>query len=215
MRAKALVVGVLATVVAPGCTTVQNTVRNVFLDPVHFPVHTDNLARHVRDKHLAAEAWEEILARDGVDAYSKHYARGFSAGFRDYLDAGGNCEPPLVPPRSYWRLFFQTPEGHQAMQDWFAGFRHGAIVARESGYRELVTVDSSYVPPEARCGGGCGPAGPAPDEGPPVDETLGAPLPKPPGVVNMPGHTVPPAAPVPARPSPANVNERPAAPSPP
>jgi hypothetical protein len=74
-------------------------------------------------------------------SYSPDYGLGFRDGFTDYLDAGpGNV--PALPPRHYWKSRFQTPEGHQAILDWYDGFSHGAQVAAETGYRQFITLPS-------------------------------------------------------------------------
>ena len=62
------------------------------------------------------------------------------------VDFGGCGEPPPVPPRRYWKNAYQTPQGHQAIQDWFAGFRNGASDAEASGWRHFATVPSSVIP---------------------------------------------------------------------
>src|SRR5207253_2309767 len=67
----------------------------------------------------------------------------------DYLYAGGSGEPPPLPPRYYWKTRYETAEGHQAIADWFAGYRLGAAMAQESGYREWVTIPSSLPHPNA------------------------------------------------------------------
>jgi hypothetical protein len=136
----------LGVLLLPGCSVADKLVNNLIIEPAHYDRYTDNWARCLRDKDLAHEAWYEVCGRDG-DIYSRHYYRGFIEGFRDYLDQGGTGEPPVLPPRSYWRLYYQTPEGHAAIQDWFTGFRHGADIARASGVRELVVVPISSVPP--------------------------------------------------------------------
>ncbi len=92
------------------------------------------------------ETWDEICTRDG-DVYSRHYRRGFFDGFKDFMDAGGSGDPPTLPPRSYWRIYYQNPEGHEAIQDWFEGWRHGASIARASGVRDYVTLPVSSVFP--------------------------------------------------------------------
>ena len=72
--------------------------------------------------------------------YSVDYRRGFVDGFADYLYAGGSGEPPVVPPWRYRKASYETPEGYAAIEDWFAGFRHGANVALASGLRNLVVL---------------------------------------------------------------------------
>ncbi len=180
MRA-ALMLLFLGASLLSGCTVYDKIAHNLVVDPAHFNRFSDKLGRGLRDKCLANEAWDEICVRDG-DVYSRHYYRGFIAGFTDYLDSGGTGEPPPLPPRSYWRLYYQTPEGHQATQDWFAGFRHGADVARASGVRDLVTVPVSSVPPkETRQEEEPAPSEKGNTESPKKpDQSPTAPLPKPP-----------------------------------
>lgn len=136
----------LGFLLLPGCSVGEKLVNNVIVEPAHYNRWTDRVGRCLRDKSLAEEAWDEVCARDG-EAYSRHYYRGFVEGFHDYLDSGGTGDPPSLPPRSYWRVYYQSPEGHQAIEDWFAGFRHGAAVAKASGVRNLVTVPVSSIPP--------------------------------------------------------------------
>jgi hypothetical protein len=71
------------------------------------------------------------------------YETGFIDGFVDYVFAGGNGEPPPVPPRRLWNVYFRSEEGHLRAADWFTGYRHGAGYARDGGYRELSTIRSS------------------------------------------------------------------------
>lgn len=129
-----------------GCGVGKQLAENVVIHPLQWNRYTDAIGRHLRDKSLAEEAWDEVCTRDG-DIYSRHYRRGFFDGFNDYLDLGGTGDPPVAPPRSYWRVYFQNPEGHQAIQDWFEGFRHGASIARASGVRDYVIVPLSSLPP--------------------------------------------------------------------
>jgi hypothetical protein len=74
---------------------------------------------------------------------SKDYAEGFKDGFIDYLQFGGSGQPPYAPPKRYWGPNYRTPEGYRAIEDWFAGFRHGVTAAKESGYRPWVTLPSA------------------------------------------------------------------------
>jgi hypothetical protein len=169
-----------------GCSVYDKIIHNAIIDPAHYDRYSDKLGRCVRDKCLAEEAWDEICARDG-DVYSRHYYRGFMDGFTDYLDAGGSGDPPPLPPRSYWRLYYQTPEGHEAIQDWFSGFRHGADVARASGVRDLVTVPVSSVPPKEVLLDTSQAATEARQENPPgADRPLSLPPPTPKGEEKLP-----------------------------
>lgn len=59
-----------------------------------------------------------------------------------YLQAA-LARPPAVPPREYWNVDLRNPHGHMQATDWFAGYRHGAQLAREEGYRERALVPSS------------------------------------------------------------------------
>src|SRR5262249_6488511 len=96
-----------------------------------------------RNAALAEEAWANFVGALPDGQYSPDFAVGFKAGFEDYLFAGGNGEPPVVPPRGYWKPEFESPQGQEMMQDWFRGYRHGAAVAKDGGYREVITTRAS------------------------------------------------------------------------
>jgi hypothetical protein len=114
---------------------------NMTFDPTS---HFDDRIEVLRNRQLARLAWERVeSAPDAHGPYSRDYERGFVKGFEDYVYAGGTGEPPPVPPFPYWGIYHQTPSGHRAIEDWYAGFRHGARAARESGYREQVEVPLS------------------------------------------------------------------------
>jgi hypothetical protein len=97
----------------------------------------------VRNHKWAEEAWVRVRAGTPGAPYSKDYAQGFKDGFAYFLFHGGTGEPPALPPSGYRKVAYQTPQGYQAIEDWFAGYRHGASVARESGYRQWVTGPSA------------------------------------------------------------------------
>jgi hypothetical protein len=92
-----------------------------------------------RNSEWARQAWANVRGQNPQACYSKDYAAGFEDGFANYLYRGGNGEPPPLPPRHYRSVGYQTPQGYRAIEDWFAGYRHGAGVAKESGYRQWVT----------------------------------------------------------------------------
>jgi hypothetical protein len=103
--------------------------------------------KHSAMKYAVA-AYRQVckLAPDG--ALSAHYRDGFLEGYIDYLDAGGNGEPPAMGPFRYQMHEYQTIEGRIALRDWFAGFRHGASVAKASGFREMILVPVAHFPCE-------------------------------------------------------------------
>jgi hypothetical protein len=76
------------------------------------------------------------------------YARGFRAGYAEYLFSGTTAPPPLAPA-AYRTFGCQTPEGYRAMEEWFAGYNHGVAVAVASGYRRWITcpVSPPHSPP--------------------------------------------------------------------
>lgn len=103
-----------------------------------------------RNANLAHVAWRRVEEETGSDrTYSADYICGFKQGFADYLDSGGAAEAPPLPPPRYWTVHYQTPEGRQAVADWTTGFRHGALLARDSGFRE----ERVLVPVSLRCPG--------------------------------------------------------------
>lgn len=96
-----------------------------------------------RNRKLAESAWADAQRANPRTTYSEDYACGFKDGFAQYLYRGGNGEPPPLPPPSYRKLRYQTPRGYQAIEEWYEGFRHGAMAARQSGYRRWITGPSA------------------------------------------------------------------------
>ena len=83
---------------------------------------------------------EASFAQLGEVELSKPFHDGYVEGYIDYVEAGGNGEPPYLPPFRYRLTQHRTPEGVAGIQDWYAGFRQGSAVARGSGLRELNIV---------------------------------------------------------------------------
>ncbi len=103
----------------------------------------EDFGESIRNRRWADFAWEDAKRADLHRAYSEDYACGFKDGFTNYLYRGGHGEPPPLPPAHYRKVRYQTPQGYRAIEDWFAGFRHGAAAARQSGYRYWVTGPSA------------------------------------------------------------------------
>lgn len=132
------------SLLSPGCQLVLNTTRDLSYE---FCLGVDETVECSRNRHLAEQAWDEVREAIAAPAFSVDYARGFKDGYADYLTAGGSGDPPSLPPRCYWKAIYQTPEGKQATDDWFTGFRHGAWQAKSSGLRRVFVVPSSLPPP--------------------------------------------------------------------
>lgn len=136
LRVALAVVGV--GLLASGCSLVVQTTRVVV---AHVSQVAEDSAECKRNRKWAEAAWRVAAAED--QGHSPDYGAGFREGFAEFLYQGGDGEPPPLPPKRYRKLRYQTPEGYRAIADWFAGYRHGAAVARDGGYRQWVTGPSS------------------------------------------------------------------------
>ncbi len=137
--ALAMAVGIAGS---SGCTVWQNARRTILSEPLAFAWKFDRQRSLKAYRSWAEQAWHDESAACPEPA-SEHYAFGFKDGFVDFVYAGGDGQPPPVPPRNYWNLAWRSPQGHTAADEWFAGYRHGAKVARAGGYRNLGIVYSS------------------------------------------------------------------------
>jgi hypothetical protein len=167
-----------------GCGPLCHVAQISIVEPTEYPWRIDDCVDKCRNKKLAEVAWG-LYQQDHPDCdYSVDYRIGFLDGYADYLYAGGTGNPPPVPPRWYWRAEFETPDGHRVIEDWFTGFREGALAARHSGYRELVTVPASaalppYPPPIEPQAPSSAPQGKRQTTSPEQLKTLPQPDPKP------------------------------------
>jgi hypothetical protein len=140
----------LALCAAPsGCSWTPYAVWNLWEAPCDV-LHRTGL--NCRFRRQADDAWDHVLQASPDGAYSQTYADGFKEGFVDFLDADGTGDPPAAPGWCYRTPRFLTPEGKQEVEDWFAGFRHGAAVARASGLRQAVVVPLALPPIHATLG---------------------------------------------------------------
>ena len=145
IRRYALVLGLIA--LCQGCDLAVNFTRNVIFEVQRC---TDDCREHIRNRRLANLAWNEAQDCVPMGPFRPDYARGFKDGYADYLYAGGECDPPFLPPRHYWGMRYETPQGFQAIQDWYAGYRHGRAAAQLSGYRQFVMIPFPMSEPGLR-----------------------------------------------------------------
>jgi hypothetical protein len=146
---------VLLAMGMPGCSVCRDFQRTMLKEPAEFSWKLDRRRSVKMYREWADEAWKTCCAGCGVspDGITQEYEAGFRDGFVEYVYAGGTGEPPPAPPRKFWNAGFRDEEGRAAAQFWFKGYRHGASVARDGGYRDRVIL-AAHLP--AGCTDGCG-----------------------------------------------------------
>jgi hypothetical protein len=183
-----------------GCTLARTAAKNLHNEPRL--VFGDAKVKH-RLRKLAGEALAECADRHPKKVFTYEFRDGFVDGFVDYLDSGGPCLPPAIPPYKYRSHKYLSPEGHAKVRDYFLGFKYGVDVAVATGWRPYLTipvlvVEQGPLPPLNIT------ALPAPPNGlstdpsehhPPARESTPLPWPQP--VDTPPFASPPPVAPVP------------------
>src|SRR5450755_1724794 len=152
-------IGAALCILLAGCTPCDLVERTIKWEPSAFWWKSDRDRSRDVYRKWADQAWLQEGQGCASAASTSDYEVGFKTGFVDYVFAGGTGEPPPLPPRMFWNMDLRLPDGRERANQWFAGYRHGSRVARDSGYRELAQVQSSlsespgmaaYGPP--RCG---------------------------------------------------------------
>jgi hypothetical protein len=146
-RIRILTTAVVFCLPAFGCRLTHNALLTTVIEPAQYPRNVYDKTSHHRFAKFAACALEEARAVAKAEAddyqcppFTPDHEAGFIDGYVDYLESGGTGDPPVLPPRRYWRAKYQTPSGKQSVHDWFAGYSHGASAAMASNRRSLVTV---------------------------------------------------------------------------
>jgi hypothetical protein len=145
MRTRGILLVLAVWVAAAGCSNsdfLAISFQNLTLLPIQAG---DEVRMKCRNRQRAEEAWQ-LISMGAKKEYSPDYAAGFKAGYADYLNIGGNGDPPAVPPFCYRTVHYQTPEGIEAINQWYEGWKHGALMAKASGLRELEIVPLSAPP---------------------------------------------------------------------
>lgn len=132
-----------AVPILSGCTVLRVAHLVCIQEQELFCDKRDEKASLAAYRSLADEAWATHGDNCPEGCFAGDYAWGFREGFAQYVYAGGTGEPPAVPPRPYWQLDLRTPEGATSVQSWFEGYRFGARLAREGGYRKTATLTVS------------------------------------------------------------------------
>jgi hypothetical protein len=146
MRPQWTIAGVLLLCLnATGCRMAVETAHNLYYETC---LYVDVVKGKAYYCMLANSAWKTYQGEHPDCAGSADYAKGFKRGYADYLEYG-DCSCRAMPPRRYWNIRYETPEGRASTVAWLDGFRAGAAAARASGYRELIVVPvgKSNLPP--------------------------------------------------------------------
>jgi hypothetical protein len=130
-----------------GCHCPSEFAQAVFFEPLHYCNPHQECLVSSQNYAIAETHWREVQRQCGEQTFSTDYAQGYIEGFADYLERGPAGGPPAIPPQRYWNVGYQSPTGHQAIQEWFAGFEDGTAAAVESGYRQFRTIPTSWKGP--------------------------------------------------------------------
>jgi hypothetical protein len=135
---------VLLSLFGTSCSLVRDA---SCLTTVQMQESVEDFSESVRTRKWAEQAWKHVLENHPEAPDSEDYAEGFKDGYVNCFYRGANGEPPRLPPQRYRQASYRTPEGKQAIEDWFAGYRNGAWVARESGSRQGSAASAALPTP--------------------------------------------------------------------
>jgi hypothetical protein len=126
------------TATLSGCGVTKELCRYTW-EQLEYHEIADECLSTAKYRHLAQADLDQYAASNPECRLSQDFAAGFIDGFVDYVNEGPGGTP-TIPPRCYWKVFHENPEGHDAALDWLHGFRAGAVAAEQSGYREFAIV---------------------------------------------------------------------------
>lgn len=137
MRVAVLGIAIWLCSTGTGCNLYLTAARNTTFEVCR---SIDHCSEKVRDERQAETAWHRFQQNCRGAKISDDFAAGFKEGYADLLYWGRAGEPPTLPPRHYWKAKYQSPRGHQAIDEWYAGFMQGREQARLEGRSLGVTV---------------------------------------------------------------------------
>lgn len=82
-----------------------------------------------KNSSAARSAWNQCSDVYQTTEYKRDFRRGFLAGYESVAFGSNGC-PPSIPPSSYWKARFGSPEGKARTNAWFDGYSHGAVAAQ-------------------------------------------------------------------------------------
>lgn len=128
-----------------GCSPCRLASRTMIGEPARYSIRLDNKRSLATYQAWAQQEWHHVVVEREDLRLTPDYRDGFFAGFVDLVRAGGPGEPPPIPPREYWNVAARSAEGKQRAEQWIAGFREGAQVARMGNYRAQATLATSLT----------------------------------------------------------------------
>ena len=143
MRTRGVLVVLAICAASTGCSGYFRSIeRNFAILPLQAG---DEQRMKFRNHHRAEEAWR-LLSEGSHHSFSEDFGDGFVAGYADYLNYGGHGEPPAVPPFRYRTVKYQTPDGVEAINQWYEGWRHGAVMADPAELATLAGAIAAEIP---------------------------------------------------------------------
>lgn len=133
---------VMIVCLATSCAPYQSAHRTLYRNLSEYPPVHDAKESCAVYRSWAESEWAQVR-HVAPKKNGRVYRRGFIDGFVDAVYAGGNGEPPVVPPRPYWRIWFRNAAGDDEIATWTDGFRHGARTALDGGYRERAVIPTT------------------------------------------------------------------------
>lgn len=115
-------------VLIPGCRFVQ------IFEPIAQGLKDefDASVADVSNEFCSEIAWRRWNDMFKDQPYQHDFATGFRSAYVDMIN-GGSGEPPVLPPRGYWRHCYRSARGRERANAWFLGYRFGAISAEQDG----------------------------------------------------------------------------------
>jgi hypothetical protein len=99
----------------------------------HFYDSFDSCLVRLHCEHDAKLAWVDARELYCDVAHPYNFGEGFRAGYLAVcLGNADGCAPPY-PPRRYWSIHYQNPEGKAKTMAWYDGYAHGVLAAQCGG----------------------------------------------------------------------------------
>jgi hypothetical protein len=131
-----LAVGALVPL-GSGCNLFYYAGHNLVNEPI------TRLDEHRLSGRLMAESretWACVCRQFPKRTFTPEFADGFTDGYADLLENGGDPHVPTVPPLRYRRSNYLTPAGHALTRDYMVAYQYGGEVAVATGQRQFLTV---------------------------------------------------------------------------